>query len=422
MDLYNGLLKEISALPVIDCHEHLMSEQEYLEKPADAFTLFSHYCRHDLRSAGMDLEMANQVLFTDADIDWKWEQFAPFYTYCQDTSYFRAAHLALEKFYGEKRLTAENVHLISEKVRCEHTSGIYARILDACNIVKVMNCDGDLRDTMDGRICQSVRAKVCWDDEVGHPMLVRPAQEILTQQMELAGNIEDKQLGLARNMDDVDEILTQHIRKAAADGAYAIKFMMVNGIPADRKKAEEELQYALTHPSEKIRRLPELASYLYVKQMQLAAQYGLICTVHTGYWDDFREYAAEKLLSVLPQVPEARFDVYHMGYPHGRSAILLGKNWSNVYLNMAWTYIINPKFARDTLDEMLQMVPVNKIFAFGGDYRVPEKIWGHLTMARETIASVLADRVASHQMTTERALDVAAMMFYENPKRFYGLD
>jgi hypothetical protein len=77
---------------------------------------------------------------------------------------------------------------------------------------------------------------------------------------------------------------------------------------------------------------------------------------------------------------------------------------------------------RSALDEWLDLVPVNKTIAFGGDYAKPvEKIFGHLTMAREDIARVLAARVADRLMTETQAVDVAHRWFYENPKELYRL-
>jgi hypothetical protein len=42
-------------------------------------------------------------------------------------------------------------------------------------------------------------------------------------------------------------------------------------------------------------------------------------------------------------------------------------------------------------------------------------------MARENIARVLADRVDAHRFSFDQALQLARKLFYENPKRIYGL-
>jgi hypothetical protein len=37
--------------------------------------------------------------------------------------------------------------------------------------------------------------------------------------------------------------------------------------------------------------------------------------------------------------------------------------------------------ARTALDEWLDMVPSSKIFGFGGDYAIVEKVYGHVVLA-----------------------------------------
>jgi predicted TIM-barrel fold metal-dependent hydrolase len=115
------------------------------------------------------------------------------------------------------------------------------------------------------------------------------------------------------------------------------------------------------------------------------------------------------------------FDIYHVGYPYVREAIMLGKRRSNVWLNMCWTYIISEQFAYEALSEMLDMVPTNKIIGFGGDYIVVEKVFGHLTIARQTIARVLCARVRRGLLTMDRAFDLADKLLRRNPSSLYNL-
>ncbi|MCK5566391.1 MAG: hypothetical protein KAI62_00670, partial [Actinomycetia bacterium] len=53
----NKLIKEIEAevfsIPIIDTHEHLISEQERRTLDLDIFFLFSHYTSTDLINSGM---------------------------------------------------------------------------------------------------------------------------------------------------------------------------------------------------------------------------------------------------------------------------------------------------------------------------------------------------------------------------------
>ena len=102
---------------------------------------------------------------------------------------------------------------------------------------------------------------------------------------------------------------------------------------------------------------------------------------------------------------------------------MLGKGFANVWINFCWTHIISQRFAVAGLDETIDLIPMNKILIFGGDYGTPvEKVYGHLVMAREDIAEVLARRIRSGQMSESQALVLIQKWFWENPKELYGLE
>ena len=74
------------------------------------------------------------------------------------------------------------------------------------------------------------------------------------------------------------------------------------------------------------------------------------------------------------------------------------------------------------LDEIIDLVPVNKVIAFGGDYRVcVQKVYGHLVMARQVVAAALARRVAAGDFDRAEAVRIAKLWFHDNPTRIYKL-
>jgi predicted TIM-barrel fold metal-dependent hydrolase len=144
--------------------------------------------------------------------------------------------------------------------------------------------------------------------------------------------------------------------------------------------------------------------------------------VHTGYWDDFRELDPKLMLSFAPRRPDVRFDMFHLGAPMLRDAALIGKNLPNVTLNLCWLPLISQVQLDRSLDELIDLVPVNKIIAFGGDYRLcVQKAWGALVMARECAASALARRVDAGDFDRAEALRIAKLWFHDNPTRIYRL-
>ena len=73
--------------------------------------------------------------------------------------------------------------------------------------------------------------------------------------------------------------------------------------------------------------------------------------------------------------------------------------------------------------EVIEMVPMNKVIGFGGDYNIPvEKVFGHITIAREDIARVLAARIERGQMSEEQAIGLAQKWLWDNAKSLYKLN
>ncbi len=150
----------------------------------------------------------------------------------------------------------------------------------------------------------------------------------------------------------------------------------------------------------------------------------MVVAVHAGYWGDFRNLQPSNIIPILQEHPDVRFDIFHLGYPHVRDALMLGKGFHNVWLNFCWTHIVSQKASIDALDEAIDLVPSNKILAFGGDYgaRVIELVYGHLVMARENIAKVLSRRIKNGSIKEDKAIDLAKQWFWDNPVELYRLN
>lgn len=74
------------------------------------------------------------------------------------------------------------------------------------------------------------------------------------------------------------------------------------------------------------------------------------------------------------------------------------------------------------LSELLDTVPSNKIFGFGGDNVAIEPVYGHLKIAKENIAKTLASKVENQLMSQEYAVKLAGMLLASNAKSFFALE
>jgi predicted TIM-barrel fold metal-dependent hydrolase len=153
---------------------------------------------------------------------------------------------------------------------------------------------------------------------------------------------------------------------------------------------------------------------------------GLFLSVHTGLQNrdstDIRKSHPQDLIPLFRKFKNLHFDVFHAGFPYTTESIELAKSWSNVFINLCWNHIISPEGTRCLLSELLECVPVNKILAFGGDVYYPEAVIGHLEIAKENCAMVLAQKVLDGIFSEKNAIEYAERILRTNAIEFYELD
>jgi predicted TIM-barrel fold metal-dependent hydrolase len=225
-----------------------------------------------------------------------------------------------------------------------------------------------------------------------------------------------------RTLDDYVDAVRRYVTRVKKEGAVGLKMMSNPYADPRREDALAAFESLRSGKESRLSTPNPLRDYVVDQTIAIASEQSLVIAVHTGYWGDFRTLDPLHMIPILLRHPKARFDIYHLGYPWVREALMLGKGFANVWLNLCWTHIISQRFAVDGLDEAIDLVPMNKILAFGGDYATPvEKTYGHLVMAREDLAEVLGRRIRSGQMSESQALTLARQWFWDNPRALYGL-
>jgi hypothetical protein len=402
-----ALVKAFEEFEVIDAHEHLPPESVRLGQQVDALTLFAHYTRTDLVTAGMRSEDYDAMHNANLPLDYRWNLLKPHLDNVRFGSYARPAFIAAKELFGFDDINDDTYRPLSEAMQKNNTPGIYRRILrDRCRIRHALTQAG----------------RTDYDDDLLIPLM--PADNyananswhhIVTRAQELDERV--------TSLDDYVPVMDKGLAKWKTERVAGIKMAArPYGVPnrADALAAFEALR---TGAELHLPDMNPLRDYLLNEILRLAAEHSLVVAVHAGMWGDFRELASHHMIPIFMRHPKTKFDLYHMGMPDVRTTGVIGKNQPNVWLNLAWTHVISPAMTRSGLDEYIDMVPMNKIIAFGGDYGKPvEKVYGHLVMAREDIAMVLGRRVDAGLMTEKQAIDVAHKWFFDNPMELYGLN
>lgn len=416
--LAEDLFEEIVGIATVDAHEHLPTEESRVARQLDFFSLFEHYCTGDLVAAGATGEDFAFWRDQEAPLGERWQRFRPFLSAIRTGGYARSALIVVRELLGFDDLDDETYEAVSRKLQEENTAGVYDRILkEQCNLAACIQC---------WHLGES------FADYFYHLAPGPQVVDVMNQQ---------KVNQLSRHYD---------VSIHSLDGLLACMSKVVEGWRADptvvgiksahayarsigfqktlRGDAERAFNKILTHETHSIslhEAIP-LQDFLMFELTARAAACGLPMVFHTGIQagNQNRILNTNPLLlqPLLEEFPDARFDLFHGGMPWVREIAILAKYFPNVYLNMVWMHIINPAQARSALSEWLDMVPNSKIFGFGGDYGIVEKVYGHLRIAQRNIARVLAEKVQEGAYSRAEAGMVARRLMYENPKAFYKLD
>ncbi|HCU36666.1 MAG TPA: hypothetical protein DGT21_14825 [Armatimonadetes bacterium] len=411
MGAYSELMDAMAEMTVIDAHEHLPEETERTGNPVDAFTLFSHYTQTDLKSAAMSAEAYERLQAPETPLEEKWQLVAPYWERIKHGSYSRPVRIAVRELYGFEDLNEDTYRPLSEVMAEHNTPGIYDHtIRELCHIEKCLTQIGRVptanRDLLVPLLPMSLYSAV----HHGHEMTDRAAALDMSV-ASLAEYVEVMRAGMGRWKSD------------GVVGVKAIAADIPQPSPGDAAGAFERVM-ALSEPAASD--AANLSAYLFHQMLDIAGELGLIVAVHCGIiWNNYNDFYTTHPKHIIPWLLAHRnttFDLYHAAMPWYGDMGVLAKEMPHAYLNMCWCHVISQQMSRAALDEWIDLVPVNKIIGFGGDYSKPvEKIYGHLLMAKEDIAAVLGRRVDAGLLSLEEAVDLARGFLYENPKALYGL-
>jgi uncharacterized protein len=411
------LYEELCRIPTVDAHEHLPTEESHIRQPADFFSLFEHYCRGDLVSAGA--QEADLAFWADRSkpVADRWRSFRPFFQAIRTGGYARAALLVVRDILSIPDLTDDTYEQVGAALVALRKPGLYDEVLRSrCNLVACIQCWrlGEPGPDYFYHLAPSPDLV----DLASRGALDRLAARCNTQ----VHSLEDA----LRCMTTVVAEWRANPRVVGIKSAHAygrsIAFQKVERSTAER--LFNDIRRVEGHTLSASQAIP-LQDFLMFELVARAEAVGLPMVFHTGLqagnFGRIVDANPLHLQPILEEFPRARIDLFHAGMPFTREIGVLAKYFPGVHLNMAWTHIINPAMARVALEEWLDMVPCTKIFGFGGDYAIVEKVYGHLVLARRNIARVLAAKVVEGAWSRAEASTVARRLMRDNAAEFYRL-
>jgi predicted TIM-barrel fold metal-dependent hydrolase len=416
------LYQKVLETPLIDTHEHLMNESERIradktigDKANDWTFLLSHYFDSDLVVAGMSQADHDRFFSTALGPLDKWKLFETYWPHVKHTGYGLNVRHTLKEIYGIDDLTRESVRTLEDAYHAAIKPGFYRHLLR--DIGNVESCQVNL-----------------W------PFLESEQPDLLMSDLHISGMIEEdwnpryaREAGIdVRTLDDwhrvIDYWIATYGKKSVAvksTMAYHRDIDCVRTPPEDVEKVFlKKLNKAPLTPAEQ----KALEDHLFWHAVDRATGMGLPVKLHTGYYVGHGRMPLRRVRGNPAAVcelcrlsPETRFVLFHICYPYYEEMLSIAKHYPNAYMDMCWSWIINPLAAKDFLKKYLVTAPANKIFTFGGDYIPVELVPGHAAIARQGITLALSELVDEGWMTLKEAMNLTDVIMHRNARKLYRL-
>ena len=441
MDRINERIKvEIEKISLVDTHEHIMSEAERNEYAVDFSYLFGHYNSSDLVSAGMPPRLMEAVRLPmhryrlamhkrmkmrrflpeperkDMSLQERWQAMGPFWEAIRNTAYARATLIAARELFGVDDLNKDTYIQLSQAIADSRRPGWHHYIMKEKANIAISLIDVQLTD-----VDRELFAPVM---RLDHFISVQSRQDLVSLEEESGITI--------HSLDNLVKAMQIVMEKYLANGAVGIKsalayYRTLQYDKVSRHEAETAFNRIASHLGEGLSWLEAkpLQDYMMHQLIRAAIELELPLQIHTGLQEGNENIITNSnpthLINLFIEYREAKFDLFHGGYPYVHEWVTLAKNFANVYADLCWVHIISPEVGRRLLHELIETVPGNKIMAFGGDEVTVEMAYGHSRMARQVVTRVLSEKVSEEYMKEDEAIVLAHAILRDNPMALFKL-
>jgi len=419
MGLEEELFEYVEGLQIIDTHEHLPGREEKRERETDFLKEYlEHYLSSDLVSAGLGRDQLEVARDDTVPLEERWELVQPYWDFSRHTGYARALDLSVDGLYGIEEINGDTFPAVEEKFqqslnREDHFNFVFERAgIDLALLDEDLDCDRQL--------FRSVYRIDPWLFPTSFGELQARGKEVglrihsLRDWKEACERKLDKVLqkgavGLKCGVAYSRSLRFERSREGEAAEEFEILFEDEH-LPAWRPPA---------HPGKRFQ------DHMMHHILTLAEERELPLQVHTGIQEGngnvIYDSNPQLLTNLLLEYEGVDFDLFHIGYPYQEELGVLVKNFPNAYVDMCWAHIISPEGSLNALSEWLEVVPLNKICAFGGDYCLIDGLYGHQLIARRNVAKALAGKVEKGIFDLARAKEISKWLLVDNPVRLFGL-
>ncbi len=433
MGNYGKILEYAWSLDIIDTHEHLPNENDWAKNEQDVLqNWLSHYFSTDIVSAGFAEDEYNELMGNnDISVKERWKKLEPYWNAASNTGYGRALDRTARDIYGVEGINSNTIEELNRKYRENVEKSRNGSYSHYDKIFKEKSKISDALVILYGE--EKFRKDKPFHNVPIISGLLRPNNQYAIADLGKKFNTK------IHSLNDWVDACELQIKKWVENGAVALKCGSAYARTIHFKKtnyadAEKVFNSMFIYPSGssfypndigQTEEVEIMENYIMHAILSIVDEMGLVLQIHTGIQAgncNFLPNSNPELLNNLFQeYKNVTFDIFHIGYPYQHTLGALAKMFPNVMINMCWAHIISPQASVDSLVEWLDVVPANKISAFGGDYCFIDGVYGHAAIARENIARALAIKIENNCFDLERAKEICKWLFVDNPKRIFKI-
>jgi uncharacterized protein len=421
MNKIKDLIEEkVFKTPFIDTHEHLIDESERIEClepiiPCDDWALLLNlYFSFDLISSGISKENLDSLFSKKVTPFNKWRIFKEYWPYLKNTTSGIVFRYTIKILYGIDEISEDSITELQNRYEQTRKKGFYKYIIQ--DIANIKHCHVNSPNI------------ACKKSE---------SPDLLLQDISLNGLIQVNlnPYSVPENV-KINCLTDWH---ALIDWWFSEYSQIAIGVKIgnayfrrldfERVEANEVDKIFLRKIKLQITSREEdkkLQDHLFWYSVDKATENGLPVKIHTGQWAMnnvmnmhwVKDNPSDCAL-LCKKAPDTKFVFFHLCYPHYEEMLSLAKSYTNAYIDMCWSWSINPLAAKDFLKKFILTVPNNKIFTFGGDDKIVENVIGHTFVARKGIVQALTELVTENWITKSDALELVDNLMYKNAEKIF---
>ncbi len=417
----SDLSRYIHETPLIDTHEHLRFESDWVDNGPDVLQdLFGNYVPADLVVAGASREDVDALMNPGkGNLTDRFDRVRKAWEAVEHTGYGEAVRILAEEVYGMPEITAEGlVAAQAENERLRNPGRRLALLRERAGLDHVQTdnfawaCEPDVSGP-DFFLYDLSWAGFC-NGEV-------PVTELAEETGITVNNLDSLREAMAT-------LFAKHGPNAIAVKAQHAYNRTLRWEERSDDDAGRALEIVLRDPGN----VPEatslcLGDWAWARGVELSIEHGLPFKIHTGYYAGHSRMPVDRIKSghmcgLLARYLDARFVLMHIAYPYSHELIALAKHYPNVWVDLCWAWSIDPYSACDFVRRFIHAVPINKLFAFGGDTSWPTSALAYAVQARRWLSRALEAEVRDGLLTERQAMDVALRLMQTNQRDCFDID